>query len=794
LAPSAHAGRTRNVEVVVTLKAPPLAQAFLPERTVAYSSFARPQRLVLTTPASRTYLDGLARTQRLVARRIAVAIPGARVRWHYGVLLNGLAVVVPQDRVSRLADVAGVEKVWPNVTYHALLDRTPQLIGATTIWGPTLATAGEGMKIGIIDDGIDQTHPFFGPAGYAYPPGFPKGQTAYTSAKVIVARAFPPAVGRYANAGLPFDPDRSDHGLHVAGIAAGNNGAVTRSGFHLSGIAPRAYLGNYRAATLPSDVGLNANSAELAAAIEAAVRDGMDVLNISFGETEIEPSRDLVDRAITAAAKAGVVTAVSAGNDFSQFGFGSINSPANASGAIAAAASTGGHGSISVDEPTDFSSAGPAPYTLRFKPDVSAPGEDVASAAPGGGYVQLSGTSMAAPHVAGAAALLLQRHPAWTPAQVKSALVTTAVPVHTADGAEVSPLREGGGRIDVVRADQPLLFAQPTALSFGLAKPRTSLTRRVRLSDAGGGAGSWSVSTTVALVTTPAQVKVPGTLAVRLFVPRQTAEATMSGFLVLTRGSDSRRIPYWFRVERPRLPLDGQRALARPGTYSADTTEGRAHVSSYRYPDIPPEGAPFPVRLPGPELVYRVRIRRPVANFGVAVISRSRGVRVEPRIVRGDDENRLAGYAALPFDENPYRASNGRHRLVVGVVRPRPGVYEVVFDTPLRGRAGPFTFRYWQNDVTRPSARVIGVRRGVLEVAVSDRGSGVDPTSLAARVDGEERAATYANGLVRVPVADLDSGRHSLRLTVSDYQETKNMENVARVLPNTRQLTTTFVR
>ena len=98
---------------------------------------------------------------------------------------------------------------------------TPQIIGAPTVWGPTLATAGQGVKIGIIDDGIDQTHPFFAPAGYAYPPGFPKGQTAYTTPKVIVARAFAPATPAYANAKLPFDPDLSDHGIHVAGIAAG---------------------------------------------------------------------------------------------------------------------------------------------------------------------------------------------------------------------------------------------------------------------------------------------------------------------------------------------------------------------------------------------------------------------------------------------------------------------------------------------------------------------------------------------------------------------------------------------
>jgi len=165
LAPVAHAG---NVEVVVTLKAPPLAQAFVHQRTLAFSSFARPQRLLLAAPASRTYLDRLAQAQRIVQSRIRDAVPTAQARWQYGVVLNGFAVVVPQNQVAGLARVAGVAQIWPSVTYHSLLDRTPQLIGAPTVWGPSLDTAGQGMKIGIIDDGIDQTHPFFDPSGYAY--------------------------------------------------------------------------------------------------------------------------------------------------------------------------------------------------------------------------------------------------------------------------------------------------------------------------------------------------------------------------------------------------------------------------------------------------------------------------------------------------------------------------------------------------------------------------------------------------------------------------------------------------
>jgi subtilisin family serine protease len=785
----AHAA---DVEVVVTLKEPPLARAFAHTRTLAYSSFARPHRLLLLTPASRTYLARLAAAQRQLQTRIRARIPSATTRWHYGVLLNGFAVVVPHGQLDRLSRTTGVAKVWPNITYRPLLDQTPQLIGATTVWGPALATAGQGMKIGIIDDGVDQTHPFFSSAGFSYPPGFPKGQTAYTTPKVIVARAFPPAGSQRAASRLPFEPEQSEHGEHVAGIAAGNFGTTTRSGVRLSGIAPRAYLGNYRAATIPSQFGPNMNSPEIAAAAEAAVRDGMDVINLSFGETEIEPTRDLAVRALNAAADAGVLTTVAAGNEFESFGNGSINSPASAAKVIAVGASTGGHGSIEVDTAASFSSVGPTPYSLNLKPDVMAPGDGIASSVPGGGFAELSGTSMAAPHVAGAIAVLRQRHPTWSAVQLKSALMLTGVPVR-GSGGEVSPLREGGGRIDLVRADTPLVFASPSSISFGLRRPGATGTRTVELSDAGGGAGTWAVSLSTGrqLLSVPAQVTVPGGLRVNLAAGRTVPEGDVTGFVVLTRGADTRRIPFWFHVERPRLPLDRHITLRRPGRYQGNTARGAARVSTYRYPEVPARDG-LPVTLTGREVVYRVHVNRP-ANFGVAITSRAPGVRVEPRVVRAGDENRLAGITGLPLDQNPYRSSYGRHRLVAGVVRPAPGLYDIVFDTPRRARPGAFSFRYWVNDATPPSIRVLGVRGRCLEVAVSDRGSGVDATALHARVNGREVPVRYSSGRARISLAAFGAGRHALAFTASDLQETKNMENVPLVLPNTRTLSTTFV-
>ncbi len=773
----------------MTLAQPPLAHAF------AFAALgSRHTRLDVRALSSRTYLRTLASAQRALQARIERTVPGAGVRWRYSVVLDGLAVVVPRSEAARLASIPGVARVWPSVRYHALLDRTPQLIGATALWGPGLSSAGNGIKIGVIDDGIDQSHPFFSPVGFSYPAGFPKGQTGFTTPKVIVARAFAPPSPAYRYATRPFDPRESDHATHVAGIAAGDND--TRAlGARISGVAPKAYLGNYKALTTPTpDFGLDGNSPEIAAAVEAAVRDGMDVINLSLGEPEIEPRRDVVVQALDAAAEAGVVPVVAAGNDFQDFGHGSIGSPGNAEQAITVAASTGGHGDEDVDRIAAFSSAGPTPYSLLSKPDVTAPGTRVLSSVPAreGLYTEFSGTSMASPHVAGAAAILRERHPAWTVEQVKSALESTGAPVRTASGGEVQSSREGGGRIDLPRADRPLIFASPTGLSFGLLQAGREVTRSVTLADAGGGAGAWAVSAVLqggqgGDVTAPSTVSVPGELRVTAG-SRTPGDRELTGFVVLRRGTDVRRIPFWARVEQPRLGLDRRRPLPRPGTYAGTTVGAASRVASYRYPDLAPTTFGLPARLAGPEEVFTVRIEGRPANVGVAIVGRGPGVRVEPRIVRAHDENRLAGYTSLPLDLNPYRSSYGDRRLVAGVVLPADETYDVVFDSPASSRRGRFRFRLWIGDTTPPAVRIVSTVARRLALAVTDPGAGVDPASLRASFDGRGRAVRFAGGVARVSLAGLRRGRHELLFRAADYQETKNMEDVGPVLPNTRVL------
>ena len=791
------------VEVVVTLPEPSLAEAVHADRSLAGAATTRRHRLDLRTPASRSYLRRLASAQRTLQARIQTAIPGAQVARRFTVVLNGLAVVVPRSQLVRLRALPGAT-VWPSLTYRPLLDRTPGLIGATNLWGATLATAGEGLKIGIIDDGIDQTHPFFDSTGFAYPPGFPKGQTKYTTPKVIVARTFTRPGETYENAKLPFDPKLSDHATHVAGIAAGDFQTAARDpgGRRVlaSGVAPKAYLGNYKALTIPTrEVGLNGNSPEIAAAVEAAVRDGMDVINLSLGEPEIDPARDIVVKAINAAADANVVATIAAGNDFDVSGRGSIDSPAAASKAITAAASTGGRDGAA-DAIADFSGSGPSPLTLQMKPDVTAPGTGILSSVPRteGTWAVLDGTSMAAPHVAGAAAVLKQRHPTWTVEQVKSALESTGDPVKGDDGVTETPAtREGGGRIDLTRADVPLLFTDPTGISFGLAGPGRQVTRTLALTDAGGGAGDWAVSVQQqspepgVAVTAPPSATVPGPLTVTLAVDAAAAERDLTGFVALTRGGEVRRVPYWLRVAVPKLGQERHATLTRPGVYRANTRAGASLVSAYRYPDQTVLGEP-PAALSGPEVVYRFNLRRPVANFGAVVIARAPGTVTQPLVVFAGNENRLLGYPGLPRALNPYAKNFRLSAPVAGAVLPTPGAYDIVFDSPSSSRAGRFTFRFWVNDVTPPSVRLVGRSGTTLRVAIHDAGAGVDPGSLEASVDGRAVPVRWTGTTLLVSTGRRGPGLHGLVVSASDYQETKNMEDVGPVLPNTRVLRTSF--
>src|SRR5438876_4713949 len=207
-----------------------------------------------------------------------------------------------------------------SLTIHLDMNRSNTLIGAPTLWAADggQENAGAGITIGIIDTGIDFTHPFLTDNSLVVPAGFPKCDALdsavhqenvsckYVSNKVIVAKMFCTQAVCVA-----FDAQaKQDHGSHVSGIAAGvANTCAPFVGCTLSGIAPKAFLGAYN--VFPGNV-TEASSADIAMAVEAAVRDGMDVLNLSLGGTPT-PNDPLVD-AVNNAVDGGVVVAIAAGN------------------------------------------------------------------------------------------------------------------------------------------------------------------------------------------------------------------------------------------------------------------------------------------------------------------------------------------------------------------------------------------------------------------------------------------------------------------------------------------------
>ena len=200
------------------------------------------------------------------------------------------------------------------------------------------------MKIGIIDDGIDQAHPVLQPVGLLLPGRLPEGEHRYTTPKVIVARAFPRLRRTGSTPDRPFDPLYSIHATHVAGIAAGDydtpTGARRRSA--ISGIAPKAYLGNYKALTVPDRRFRPRRELARDRQGDRPGRDGRDERHQPLhrrarGRAAAATSSS---SALDNAAAAGVVPVVAAGNDFDATGLARSALPANAPAAITVAAST----------------------------------------------------------------------------------------------------------------------------------------------------------------------------------------------------------------------------------------------------------------------------------------------------------------------------------------------------------------------------------------------------------------------------------------------------------------------
>ncbi|MEU0945310.1 S8 family serine peptidase [Streptomyces canus] len=331
---------------------------------------------------------------------------------------------------AKFTAAAGVEKLWLDGKRRASLDKSVPQIGAPTAWAAGFD--GTGTKVAVLDTGIDTGHPDL-------------------AGKVVAEQDF---------SGTGTTTDKFGHGTHVASTVAGSG---AKSDGKYKGVAPGARLLNGK---VLDDQGGGTDSG-IIAGMEWAVAQGADVVNLSLGGPDfpdVDPMEEAVNRL---SAESGTLFVIAAGND-GESGESTVGSPGSAASALTVGAVDGS------DALADFSSRGPRVGDGGVKPDLTAPGVAITAASAAGstlsewypsdipGYLTIEGTSMATPHVAGAAALLAQQHPDWSGERLKAVLTGSAKP-----GA-YSSYQQGTGRVDVVRALDENVVTEQGPVDFGV--------------------------------------------------------------------------------------------------------------------------------------------------------------------------------------------------------------------------------------------------------------------------------------------------------------------------------------
>ncbi len=325
---------------------------------------------------------------------------------------------------GRLA--GGIAKVWLDGKVTATLADTTAQIGAPAVWAG--GDTGQGVDVAVLDTGIDAAHPDF-------------------AGRIAAAESFVP--GQDVT-------DRHGHGTHVASTVAGTGAA---SGGREKGVAPGASL---HIGKVLDNSGSGQDSWILAGMEWAARTQHAKVVSMSLGGGPTDGTDPLSQAVDHLSKETGALFVIAAGNSGPEAY--TVSAPGAADAALTVGAVHGpGKG---VDQLAEFSSRGPRVGDNAIKPDLTAPGVDVLAArsqyAPEGegAYQTMSGTSMATPHVAGAAALLAAAHPDWTGQQLKDALVST-----TSSTQRFSPFQAGSGRIDIAAAVKSTLFASGSAFA-----------------------------------------------------------------------------------------------------------------------------------------------------------------------------------------------------------------------------------------------------------------------------------------------------------------------------------------
>jgi subtilisin family serine protease len=447
--------------------------------------------------------------------------------------IKGVAARVPRaDRAGTWVAIRArgtaptVPTVWLDGRYKPTLDVSVPQIGAPTAWAAGFT--GAGVTVAVVDTGIDETHPDL-------------------AGKVIAERNFVDG---------DTDTDGAGHGTHVASTIVGGGAA---SGGQFRGVAPDARLVD---AKVCSPVACQVS--DVIAGMEwAVVEQHARIVNVSLGgidSPEVDPMEQAVHELSDRYGALFVIAAGNRGHDHT------IDTPGSAPEALTVGAVD------SADALARFSSRGPA-EDAGLKPDITAPGVDITAARSkdsdlpvvAGQYTSLSGTSMATPHVAGAAAILAQQHPDWLGPRLKAALMGSARP-----NPEIGIYGQGAGRVDVARAVTQTVTTSPASVNFGFQRwPHPDdppVTRAITYHNAGPSAvtlnlaiegtgstapGTFSLSATS--VTVPAGGQTAVTLSADIHVPDPGVHG---GYLVATSGGSTTRTPFVVEKEVESYDLD----------------------------------------------------------------------------------------------------------------------------------------------------------------------------------------------------------------------------------------------
>jgi subtilisin family serine protease len=438
------------------------------------------------------------------------------------------------------------------------LDRNLVQINAQPAWDAGLS--GEGVKIAVLDTGVDAGHPDL-------------------AGQVLAAENF------------TDDADTADHfghGTHVAGIAGGTGAAA---GGDRRGVAFGAKLLNGKVCNEFGECPFSS----IVAGMEWAAEQGAKVVNLSLGGSHTDGLDPVEETLEHLTATAGILFVAAAGNDGptdpDRPESATIGSPAEAPSALAV-------GAVDADDGlAEFSSTGPSQGDVALKPEITAPGVGIIAPRAEGtqpgepvgeDYVRLSGTSMATPHLSGAAAALAQRHPDWSPAQLKATLVGAATP-----NPALGVYQQGGGRLDLGRAAAQTITAQTPTLDFGLA-PFPHQTRRFERTATFRNHGPTAVAVDLAatlagpdghpappdtLTLSAQSLTIPalGTASVTVTLTEPHATGLYSGRLTATAADAVIGVPIGLYNEHPRANLTiraldgtGAPANAEVGVYKID--------------------------------------------------------------------------------------------------------------------------------------------------------------------------------------------------------------------------------